>query len=89
MGSLIIGELITLPSRIIASVLPIFSFVAFPNRFEPSLSKVKVTIVSLFLLSILGCASIKFSPLRITLLLTFSWLLSSSLYKDSTPNSED
>ena len=55
-------------SNIIAILFPIFLLVARPNLCDPSLSSEKATIGSLLRLSYLGCASIKFSPLKIILL---------------------
>tara|TARA_B100000579_G_scaffold425986_1_gene432538 strand:+ start:5069 stop:5485 length:417 start_codon:yes stop_codon:yes gene_type:complete len=58
------------PSKIIAILFPIFLEVTWPNLCEPSLSNENATIGWLFKLSNLGWASIKFSPLKIILLLT-------------------
>ncbi len=72
-------------SKTIASLLPIPSLVALPNFFAPTLSKVKLTTVSLLILSICGLASTKLSPLIITLLLTFNSSVSSKVINLSVP----
>ena len=67
-------------------LFPTFSEVVLPNFCEPILSNEKETIGVFVVLSNLGCASTRFSPLRITLLLTFN----SSPFSDkslSRPNS--
>ena len=84
-GSLICGALIILLSKIIAKRLPTFLVVALPNFLEPTLSKVKLTTVSLFVLSKEGLALVKFSPLRITLLFIFNSVTPSSKNKVSDP----
>ena len=71
----------------IASLLPIFLLVTLPNLCEPSLSNEKATIGSLLRLSYFGWASIKFSPLKIILLLTEISSLLSFKVNFSLPNS--
>ena len=68
--SWITGALITSLSKKIAILFPILFVVALPNLWPPTLSNENATIGWLFRLSNLGCASIKFSPLIIILLLT-------------------
>ena len=85
MVSLITGALIILPSRTIASCLPIPVDVALPNLFAPTLSNEKETTVWLFCVSIEGWASKRLSPLIIILLLTVASSIPSSYFNFSTP----
>ena len=72
-GSLIEGALTIFPSNIIANLLPTLSVVVLPNFWAPSLSRLKETVGSFVWLLKTGWASIKFSPLITTLLLTFKF----------------
>ena len=83
--SLITGALTILPSRTIANCLPIPVLVALPNLLAPTLSRVNDTTVSLVWLFICGCASSKFSPFKIILLLTITSLVPSSNWSISVP----
>jgi len=74
-------------SKIIAILFPIFLLVARPNLCDPSLSRENATIGSLLRLSYLGCASTKFSPLSIILLLTYISSLDAWTKNFSLPNS--
>ena len=85
--SLITGALIASLSKIIAILLPIFLLVACPNLWAPSLLRVNATIGSWLMLSYLGFASIKLSPVKIILLLTDIFSCVSVKVKISLPNS--
>ena len=64
-GSLICGALIILLSKIIANLCPTYFVVALPNFLAPTLSSVKLTVVSPVLLSTAGLALIKLSLIQI------------------------
>ena len=84
--SLTTGALIIFPSKTMANCFPIPVDVALPNLLAPTLSNVNDTIVWLFWVSIFGCASNRFSPLMIILLLTVASSKPSSNFNFSTPN---